>query len=55
MGTCFICDPPAYVPDERLWDHALEVHKIDVAAELQRWPDGKPVVVDESLEPEDFR
>lgn len=39
---------------EALAEHLLAVHGIDLDRELLRWPDGSPVIVDETLEPEDF-
>lgn len=54
MGRCFMCDPPRQVPDEDFAEH-MEEHGIDVHAEAERWADGEVVVIDETLEPGDFR
>lgn len=35
--------------------HLHTAHGVDLDADLERWPDGDPVVVDATLEPEDFR
>lgn len=54
MGECFKCSPPAHVPDEEMGQHLLDVHGIDVEAEVERWPDGAPVIIDNTLEADDF-
>ena len=35
--------------------HLYRAHGIDLATDVERWPDGEPVVVDMTLEPGDFR
>ena len=54
MGVCFLCEPPAEVPDDELGRHLLDVHHMDMEKVVDRWPDGQPVIVDQTLEPEDF-
>lgn len=54
MGRCFVCEPPRNLPDGDFHEHMLVAHGIDVEAEVQRWSDGQPVIVDKTLEPEDF-
>lgn len=51
MGMCFLCDPPALIPDGDALAHFERVHP---TLGVSRWPDGKPVVIDRTLEPEDF-
>lgn len=50
-GTCALCG--ATVPMELLFGH-LEEHGLHPERDLLRWPDGSPVIVDETLEPGDF-
>lgn len=53
MGTCSLCG--GRYPDTGLVDHLESQHPALVAdATLERWPDGTPVVIDNTLEPEDF-
>ena len=47
-GVCGICGVMADLDD--LLEHLREAH----GEELQTWPDGKPVVIDHTLEPADF-
>jgi len=54
MGICFLCRPEREVPDTELGSHLLEMHNIDVSEAVTKWPDGEPVIVDHTLEPEDF-
>lgn len=54
MGRCFLCDPPSDVEDEDLLGHIRAAHGLDVAEEIEKWPDGEWVVHDETLDPEDF-
>ena len=50
---CCLChtdmDPAA------IEDHARLLHPAQWGDGLERWPDGRPVVYDTTLEPEDFR
>lgn len=49
---CNLCEPPAIMPADRLIDHLRLMH----AYEMQpaTWPDGSLVIVDTTLEPDDF-
>jgi len=47
-GVCGICGVTADLDD--LLEHLREAH----GEELQTWSDGKPVVIDHTLEPADF-
>lgn len=49
-GICATCGER--IPAEALLAHLRDEHGID--AEVATWPDGDPVVVDQTLEPEDF-
>ena len=54
MATCHIC--PAHdnqFDDRDMFDHVRCFHP-DWDAQVERWPDGSPVVVDMTLEPSDF-
>lgn len=53
MGRCLLCNEP--VPDEQLADlsHLRLIHP-DRFEEPILWPDGEPLIVDCTLEPEDF-
>ena len=56
MGACFVCHPEGVsVPDDQLGEHMAEHHP-EVWKEMQEavWPDGAPIIVDETLEPSDF-
>ena len=46
------CRCGCWVELEALLDHMYTVHGVD--GEMERWPDGEPVVYDETLEPADF-
>lgn len=49
---CQLCQPPRRLPLDALWEHLRIVHDLD--AEFAEWPDGSPVIIDSTLEPEDF-
>lgn len=51
--NCGLCDFRAETGPEMI-EHLLKAHGVDVWAEVDRWPDGAPVVVDLTLEPGDF-
>lgn len=51
-GWCQLCEPPRRVSVEALLEHFRIVHDLD--AEPERWPDGELVVIDSTLEPDDF-
>lgn len=51
-GFCNLCDPPRRIELESLLEHMRFVH--DRIIEVARWPDGEPVIVDQTLEPCDF-
>jgi hypothetical protein len=51
-GTCFVCDPRG-VSVAMIGAHVAQWHP-ELLAELERWPDGEPVVIDRTLEPGDF-
>lgn len=50
-GWCFVCQDE--LPSETALEHVRLIHP-DVYEEPAQWPDGKRVVVDETLEPTDF-
>jgi hypothetical protein len=56
VGFCRLCldeqGEPLPLLATELLDHLRKVHGMDV--KLETWPDGSPVVVDHTLEPEDF-
>ena len=52
VGLCGLCDPPRRIAAAELIEHLRSAHGVPVVIEL--WPDGEPVVVDRTLEPEDF-
>lgn len=52
MGHCLLCHTD--VPDEDLGIHMLQKHEIDMTNSVETWPDGSPVIIDTTLEPEDF-
>lgn len=54
MARCLLCDPPASMPDEEMYEHFLHVHDYDIAKEVEKWPDGEWVIVHKDPEPEDF-
>lgn len=49
-GTCAMCGERVSV--EELLEHIRGAHDLD--AEIATWPDGRMVVIDETLEPDDF-
>jgi hypothetical protein len=49
-----MCNPAGAVPDQELVDHMRVVHP-DRWDQVERWPDGRVVVVDHTLEPGDFQ
>ena len=49
-ARCNLCGE--HVPPELLLGHLRGAHGMDV--EIATWPDGEPVIVDDSLEPADF-
>lgn len=51
-GFCRLCEPPRRVALTDLLEHFRLVHGQTV--EIATWPDGEPVIVDETLEPADF-
>lgn len=51
-AICGICDPPRHVEIGALVDHFRIVH--DQIVDVERWPDGDAVVIDDTLDPEDF-
>lgn len=56
MGTCRLCPPgDDRVADEDLLEHLRVTHPTRYGDGPERWPDGEPVVTDETLEPGDFR
>jgi hypothetical protein len=48
--TCAVCGEQG--PLEWIFGHLRGAHDMDV--EIDTWPDGEPVIVDTTLEPEDF-
>lgn len=52
VGFCDFCQED--VPVIELVMHVTQKHRAFLGVIPLRWPDGKPVVVDTSLEPEDF-
>ena len=50
---CNVCEPPRRLPLTAIGEHLLDEHGIDVD-DATRWPDGELVIVDKTLEPEDF-
>lgn len=51
MGRCEVCGEP--VPTLELIRHLALLHP-DVYEPVELWPDGRPVVLDTTLEPEEF-
>lgn len=49
-GTCNLCD----VKVDGIFEHLATEHPEVFAEGIARWPDGEPVVIDSTLEPEDF-
>ena len=54
MGTCWVCQPAAWVDDEEIFDHLRRLHPDVWGDGPERWPDGQVVVHDMTLEPGDF-
>jgi hypothetical protein len=55
MGTCFVCpEGDRDVPDVELLDHLRLLHPDVWGDGPLRWPDGRVVVYDTTLEPGDF-
>jgi hypothetical protein len=55
MATCHICpEGQQSVPDEEMNDHLRVVHPTYWGDGPERWPDGRFVIVDTTLEPDDF-
>ena len=55
MPTCTLCPdgPPGNDAGDTL--HHLRQFHPDVDADPERWPDGRPVWVDLTLDPDDFK
>jgi hypothetical protein len=51
MGRCDICKTDVRTTD--LLSH-ISVYHPDLYEPIETWPDGQPVVIDTTLEPEDF-
>lgn len=51
---CNLCEPPYQTSLAMLGRHLTDVHGISFEEKLDHWPDGSPVVVDETLEASDF-
>jgi hypothetical protein len=51
-GWCAICQEP--VPTQDLLGHLRVMHPEQYGDGPERWPDGRPVVVDTTLTPDDF-
>jgi hypothetical protein len=52
-ATCLLCQPPEEVGASIL-EHLRIVHPDAYGDGPQRWPDGRLVVVDQTLEPANF-
>jgi hypothetical protein len=51
---CHLCHTTGLTTAELL-AHLGTEHDVDLAVSAERWPDGELVVVDTTLQPEDFR
>lgn len=51
---CHVCDPHVWLPIAEMLVHFRVEHDIDIEEDVAKWPDGEWVVVDTTLEPEDF-
>lgn len=51
MATCDLC--PETVADEDMVDHLRLLHP-DMYDPVETWPDGRRVIIDETLAPDDF-
>ncbi|HEY3259622.1 MAG TPA: hypothetical protein VGJ95_05025 [Pseudonocardiaceae bacterium] len=55
MATCHVCPPGCQnVPDDDMLDHLRVIHPDLYGDGPERWPDGRVVIVDMTLEPDDF-
>ena len=54
MGTCLVCPQLAEVPEVEMFEHLRLLHPEVWADGLCRWPDGRVIVLDETLTPGDF-
>ena len=52
-ARCLLCRPPKIMRAEDLREHLRDVHGMD-PKDIATWPDGAPVVVDDTLRPSDF-
>jgi hypothetical protein len=50
MATCGICNDD--FSDDEIMTHLSDYHDVDTRPVT--WPDGEPVIVDHTLDPEDF-
>lgn len=50
MATCALCGER--FPLELILGHVAGAHDLDI--EIEEWPDGSPVIIDSTLEPDDF-
>jgi hypothetical protein len=55
MGSCFLCQPTLKLSDVEVLDHLRVVHPDVWEDGPKRWPDGRIVVFDPTLEPGEFR
>ena len=51
MAACNLCG--AHPPDSEVGDHLRLFHP-DAFADIERWPDGRYVIYDDTLQPGDF-
>lgn len=51
-ALCRLCVPAVWVPLDQLVVHVRDQHDPD--CEIVTWPDGQPVIVDHTLDPDDF-
>lgn len=49
MATCRACAPPRSVADHMLMEHLRMLHPV-IYRQIERWPDGTPVVVDRTAD-----
>lgn len=54
MGTCFLHEPPEKIADVEILDHLRVMHPQVWGNGPHRWPDGRIVVYDTTLTPDDF-
>ena len=50
---CNMCVPPAELTLGTIGQHLQDEHGVPLV--VHTWPDGSPVVVDSTLEPDDFK